>query len=218
MAISIIPISFCPYQPACENRTFVFSRKIDQAKVKAKLESIDQAMKNIEKIISHLKLLPLKFLFTSMIKTYINFSKVFFRKIKCRLIFYPQLQFMALHGEQKESKIIDLPFTWRVRVWGIFLSAQKFSTKFVSSIFRWFFLDIFTSGGFGLFFCYSGPVRSANFGFGVQFFPPKSQKKSHPVRSKNTLVKDGSASYFLRVKSMLGSSLILLLIITTCKF
>jgi len=37
------------------------------------------------------------------------------------------------------------------------------------------------------------------------FFSIRVQKKSHQVESKNTWVKDGSASYFVWVKSMFGS-------------
>jgi len=45
------------------------------------------------------------------------------------------------------------------------------------------------------------PIKIPNF----TIFSPSEQKKSYWVGSKNTQVKDGSASYLLRVKSMLES-------------
>jgi len=56
-----------------------------------------------------------------------------------------------------------------------------------------------------------GRVGLAIFGLDLENFPWKSlffpfgSKKSHRVGSKSTSVKDGSASYLMQVKNMLGS-------------
>jgi len=61
--------------------------------------------------------------------------------------------------------------------------------------------NFLTRVGSDQYFVGSGHGKSQFF----QFFPPQDQQKSHRVWSKSTRSKDGSVSYTLRVKSMLGS-------------
>jgi len=64
------------------------------------------------------------------------------------------------------------------------------------------------------FFFDPGRVKSAIYSLSLENFPKKSKnfqlyalwvKKSHRFGSKTTQIKDMSASYLLRVKSMIGS-------------
>jgi len=76
----------------------------------------------------------------------------------------------------------------------------------LSCLTRTLSLSTKTSNGSGSITFDMRPVGSAIFSLslGLENFP-SGQKKSHLVRSKSTRVKPGSASYLLRVKSMLGS-------------
>jgi len=79
-----------------------------------------------------------------------------------------------------------------------------------------FGLKFFDPGRVGLAQFFVARVGSAIYGLGLEHFPQKSEifhfipfgtKKLLWVGSKSTRVKDGSASFLLRVKSMLGLGL-----------